>query len=98
MGRDGSTVGFLGGLSIRRPPPGGGGGGGATPGGGGGGGGGGPFEGCMWFWGADKHGGGGGGGRLSVLVGNEDCSDRGSVSSGDRRRSCDKEEDIVSSL
>ena len=94
MGRVGSTAGFLGGFSNMRPtPPGGGGGGGAKPGidggrGGGGGGGGGPFDGCMWFRGAEKHGGGGGGGRLCVLVGNPvsegvgGCFVRGSVAPG----------------
>lgn len=46
MGREGSTAGFLGGLSRMRPLPGGGGGGGAAPHGqdGGGGGGGGVFR------------------------------------------------------
>lgn len=74
MGRDGSTAGFLGGLSNMKPSPRGGGGGGcAAPGGGGGGGGGrggggggggGPLKGCVWLSVVDKRGGGG----LFVLV------------------------------
>lgn len=100
MGRDGSTAGFLGGVSNMKPPPmGGGGGGRATPGGGGGGGGGGgPFEGSVQFRDADKHGGGGGGGgRLFVLfcVAWCGCSVRCSTASGGRI-SCDTEEGVVS--